>query len=77
MYQNYCTKCECEEYENLLEQCETIATDNCILLIAEQIMKYSDTERLMYEYGCKQKELLESICFNLVNDCTYTSIELA
>lgn len=75
--QNYCTECDNKQYGNLLRECQTAVTLDDILNIAEQIMQYSDSERLMREYGCDETELLESICFNLLNDCIYITIELA
>ena len=74
---NYCTECDNEEYGNLLDRCQTVVDDNDILRIAECIMQYTDTEKLMWEFGSDETELLESICFNLINDCTYTTVELA
>lgn len=75
--QNYCTECDNEQYGNLLNECQTTVTLDDILHIAEQIMRYSDSERLMSESGCDETELLESICFNLLNDCVYITVELA
>lgn len=75
--QEYCTDCDCEQYGNLLSRCQSAVDDKDVLRIAEQIMAYSNTEKLMRQYGCTKTELLESICFNLINDCTYTTVELA
>ena len=74
--QDYCTDCDCEQYGILLNGCQGVATDSDILRVAQMIMRYSDVERLTREYGCDELELLESICFDIINDCTYTTIEL-
>lgn len=74
---DYCTSCDNEQYSALLNSCQTAVNDNDVLRIAQLIMKYSNTEKLMSEYSCNETELLESICFNLLNDCTYTTVELA
>ena len=73
---NYCTNCDCKQYGVLLNSCKGVVTDADILRIGELIMHYSDVEKLMRESGCDELELLESICFNIINDCTYTTIEL-
>ena len=73
----YCTDCDNEQYGNLLSNCQSAVEDNDILRIAKQIMEYSNTDTLMNQYGCNENELLESICFNLINSCTYTTVELA
>lgn len=75
--QDYCTDCDFEHYDNLLSSCQRAVSDNDVLRIAELIMRYSDVKRLTREYGCDETELLESICFYLINECTYTTIELA
>ena len=75
--QNYCTECDNEQYDELLSLCKKVKTLDDVLPIAEQIMQYSDTERLMSESGCNETELLENICFNLINDCIYITVELA
>ena len=74
--QNYCTNCNNYQYGNLLGQCQSAVEDNDILNIAKLIMNYSDTESLMKQACCTETELLTSICYNLLNDCTYTTAEL-
>lgn len=73
----YCTKSDVEEYVNLLQTCQGAVSDDDVLRIAELIMSYSDVKKLACDNGCDETELLESICFNLINECTYTTIELA
>ena len=75
--QNYCTNCNNYQYGNLLGMCQAAVNDNDVLRIAEQIMEYSDTETLMKQACCTKTELLTAICYNLLNDCTYTIVELA
>lgn len=74
---DYCTECNNEQYEELLNRCQSTVELNDVLSIAEQIMNYSDTERLMNESGSNETELLENICFNLLNECVYITVELS
>lgn len=74
--QNYCTCCNNTQYGDMLFKCEGAKEDNEILNIAKEIFDYSDTEQLMKEAGCSEKELLSAICFNLLNDCCYIITEI-
>ena len=73
----YCTKSDVEEYVNLLQTCQGAVSDDDVLRIAELIMSYSDVKKLACDNGRDETELLESICFNLINECAYSIIELA
>ena len=76
MAYGYCTRCDNKDYESLLIQSQAPITDNDILKLAGQIRRHSDVEGLTRRYNCTATELLENICFHLINDCAYTIVEL-
>ena len=62
-----------EEYDKMFQKCQL---DYSILEIAKDIFEHTDINLHMYQVGCSERELLESICFNLINDCTYTLVDI-
>ena len=69
---DYYTRGTCKEYDNMFKMCA-----NCsVLTIAKDILEHSDKEKLKYTYGCSETEVLENICFGLINDCSYTCVEI-
>lgn len=76
--QNYYTHGTTEEFGDMLDFVDGVELDDesLILEIASDIFNHSDIDAWMYEYGCDKTELLESICYNLINDCTYTTVKI-
>ena len=76
--QDYYTCGTVREYRDMLDFVDNENADEFVILTAaEDILKHSDTKALMSEYGFDdEKELLESICYNLINDCTHTSVKI-
>ena len=72
----YCTDCTVKQYGDLLDRCNSVVDDDYVLEIATKIMEYSDVLMLRKEYDCSKNDLLEMICFNVFNDCTYTTVKL-
>lgn len=72
---DYYTKGCNDEYCDMLATVDSVSptTDN-IYMIALDISKHSEMER--YGYKWNDAEAIEGIMFNLVNDCTYTHIEI-
>ena len=69
---DYYTQGTCEEYDNMFKMCES----NDVLAIANDILEHSDKQRLVNRYGCSEREVLENICFGLINDCSFTCVEI-
>lgn len=61
------------EYEKMFQKCEL---NFDILEIAQDIMEHCNKEKFLNTYGCTETEFLENICYNIVNDCCYTCVEI-
>lgn len=62
-----------EEYSKMFEMCNM----NCdILEIATDILKHSYKIGFFEQKGYTEKEVLENICYQLINDCSYTCVEI-
>lgn len=61
-----------EEYIRMFQKC---GLNYSVLDIAKDIFEHSNKEKIMYD-GDSEKEILESICFNLINECTYTLVNI-
>ena len=70
---NYYTSGTNEDYCKMFRMC---CSSFGILAIASDIFEHSNKERLMQESGCSKKEVLENICFELINDCSYTCVSI-
>ena len=70
---NYYTSGTTEEYSKMFQKC---GLNYGVLAIASDILEHSNKERLMNESGCSKKEVLENICFELINDCSYTCVSI-
>lgn len=70
---NYYTNGTNEDYSKMFQKC---GLNFGILAIASDIFEHSNKERLMQESGCSKKEVLENICFELINDCCYTCVSI-
>ena len=70
---DYYTRGTCEEYDKMFKMC---GSDCSILEIANDILEHSDKQRLLNRYGCSEREVLENICCQLINRCTYTTVEI-
>lgn len=73
---NWCTRCDCNEYLSLLEKCDFECKSfptlqNKLLEIAKLIYVYSDLNE--YENTC---ENIENIMFQLMKKCVNTFFEL-
>jgi hypothetical protein len=73
---DYCTMCDNEEYSNLLDRCNMAVDANDIIRIAKQIAEYTDIDRIGRITGFLDDEIIENIAFNLLNECTYSTIEI-
>ena len=73
---DYCTMCDNEEYGNLLDRCNTAVDANDIIRIAKQIAEYTDIDRIGRQTGLLDDEIIENIAFDLLNECTYSTIEI-
>jgi hypothetical protein len=71
----YCECCDNEEYALLLKRCDGVKTPDEILEIATQIAEYSGIDRLSRQAGFLDDEIVHSIAFNLLNNCTTIAIE--
>lgn len=69
---NYYTCGTNEEYDKMFQTCES----GDVLAIASDILEHSNKERLIHQSGCSEREVLENICFGLINDCSYTCVEI-
>lgn len=62
-----------EAYYNMFCMCENSCN---VLEIAKDILEHSDKEKLMYRSGSTEKEVLENICYGLINDCSFVCVEI-
>lgn len=70
----YCTKATNEQYETMLRNADCKLTESNLEKLANYIAHQSVSEDFMYMYGCTYDEFVESIAFNIANDCTLTTI---
>lgn len=70
---NYYTSGTNEDYQKMFQKC---GLNFGVLAIASDIFEHSDKEKLVQESGCSKKEVLENICFELINDCSYTCVSI-
>lgn len=64
-----------EEYSHLLNTLckdDVDQTLDSLGVIAEDIIKHSDLENLLNRFGCDEEELLQSILWELINECCIT-----
>ena len=79
---SYYTAGDNEAYSKMLDRCKTLQsdsdeiTDDGMLVIARDILIHSNIDKIMREYSCDVKAVLEMILFNLYNDCCITFVEL-
>lgn len=75
---DWCGCCTCNQYDLLLDMVNglDITDHNAILPVAQLILKYSDPQKMMKEYNATETEVLENICYYLLNDCVYTYCEI-
>lgn len=69
--EDYYTQGTVDEYCKMFQKCEL---DFPILEIAIDIFEHSDKEKLLHYNS--EKEILENICYGLINDCTYTCVDI-
>lgn len=65
---NWCERCDNEEYAHLLNYCDGVQTEDSILVIAETIADYSDYKAWERLTGGDYVEFVEDIAFKLLND---------
>lgn len=70
---NYYTNGTNEDYNKMFQMC---GLNFGVLAIASDIFEHSNKERLMQESGCGKKDILENICFELINDCSFTYVSI-
>lgn len=70
---DYYTNGTVEEYNRMFNKCDL---NFGILEIAQDIMEHCDKEKFLYAYGGTEAEFLEAICYNIINDCCYTCVEI-
>lgn len=67
-----------EEYSHLLNTLckdDVDQTLDSLGVIAEDLIKHSDLENLLNQFGCDEEELLQSIMWELINECCITYLE--
>ena len=69
---DYYTRGTCEEYDRMFATCRF----GEVLLVASDILEHTDCEKLMNMCGASRTEVLENICFEIINDCTYTCVSI-
>lgn len=69
----YYTEGDVCEYNKMFQKCGLLFP---ILEIAQDIMEHSNVEKFLKMYGSDEKDLLECICYNLINDCCYTTVDI-
>lgn len=69
----YYTQGTNEEYSKMFQKC---GLNYGILAIATDILDHSDQKRIEFETAMNRKEILETICFDLINNCSYTTVSL-
>lgn len=62
-----------EDYCKMFEKCDLGFR---IIEIAQDIFEHSDKERLIERSGNTLKDVLENICYGLINDCCYTCVDI-
>lgn len=62
-----------EEYCQMFQKCDLGFR---IIEIAQDILEHSNKERLINQSGNTKKEVLENICYSLINDCCYTCVDI-
>lgn len=62
-----------DDYCKMFQKCELGFN---ILEIALDIFDHSNKERLITQSGNTQKDVLENICYGLINDCCYTVVDI-
>lgn len=70
---DYYTRGTNEEYSEMFEKC---SQGQEVIVIAQDILEHSRTEELMKSYGCSYMELLQGVCFELINDCSITTVHI-
>lgn len=55
---------------------EAVEAGCSILTIATDILEHSNISKLQQQSGCDYVELLECICFELINDCCITTVHI-
>ena len=67
-----------DSYSAMLNRCKVVSVDviSDALSIAKDIYNHSNIEKFMREYGCDDRSVLETIVFNLYNDCCITFVEV-
>lgn len=68
---NYYTCGSCEEYNDMFNLCETMnPTTDIYQLIANNIIEHSDVEEIALMTGLTIYEMIKSVMWELINDCT-------
>ena len=71
---------KCERYSLVFSKdyCKMFAMCKfgAVLMIASDILEHSDCDRLMHMSGSTRTEVLENICFEIINDCSFTCVTL-
>lgn len=73
---DYYTHGTCEDYAEMFEMCKVEnPTTEDFAEIATDILYHSDKRKMKERTGLSTHELRKCIMFELINDCTITSIE--
>ena len=68
---NYYTCGTCEEYNEMFNLCETMnPTTDIYQVIANNIIEHSDIEEIALMTGLTKHEMVKSVMWELINDCT-------
>lgn len=70
---DYYTRGTVEEYDRMFKMCKM---NFGVLGIASDILEHSDCEKLMHLCCATRTEVLENICYEIINDCCYTCVSI-
>jgi len=74
---NYYTRGDNEEYSHMLfEMCEQAHDIDGVKEIAKDIASHSNIEEKMNSYGVDEEQLIMIITENIINECSYISLEI-
>lgn len=73
--ENYYTRGNNDEYSNMFDLCRAAETVEDVKAIAKDIAAHSNIERIMNAYGVTEAEALRYITENILNECSYISLE--
>lgn len=71
---SYCTRCNNQQYDELLALCTDDVDAERIHAICSKILMYTEVAVLCVGYNCTPDEFYQNILYNVLNRCTYLTI---